>query len=237
MQVQATSSIPPATATMRPGRRLVHGERQPERRRAQRRRDVEQPGRGARGFEQQPDSQHAGAFQRQQQLRHVRDRHQHRLFRRQRAAATGFIPGARTSPTNGVTITACYAQVDFANCSDAGVFQLTTTLTVAAEPLSITIGTDRKIVVGDLTYQQRFVVTASDIAGRPRPTSTSRLDRSAVLLQGPVRVQRRRVGQLVHGRNHLRDDSPAADRLRERGHRAHRLLPAGQGHQRERQDG
>lgn len=83
-------------------------------------------------------------------------------------AATGFIPSARTSPTNGVTITACYAKVDFAACSDAGVTQVTTTLTVASQPLSITIGTDRKIVVNDLTYAQRFVVTASDIAGRPK---------------------------------------------------------------------
>ena len=84
------------------------------------------------------------------------------------AAATGFVPGSRTSPTNGVTITACYANVDFAACGDAGVSEITTTLTVASQPLSITIGTDRKIVINDLTYSQRFVVTASDIAGRPK---------------------------------------------------------------------
>lgn len=83
-------------------------------------------------------------------------------------AVTGFIPSARTSPTNGVIITACYANDDFAKCGDAGVTAITTTLTVASEPLSITIGTDRKIVIGDLTYEQRFVVTASDIAGRPK---------------------------------------------------------------------
>ncbi len=83
-------------------------------------------------------------------------------------ATTGFIPGTRTSPTNGVTITACYANVDFVACGDAGVTQITTTLTVASEPLSITIGTDRKIVIDDLTYLQRFVVTATDIAGRPK---------------------------------------------------------------------
>lgn len=85
-------------------------------------------------------------------------------------AATGFIPGSRTSPTNGVTITACFANVDFASCSDPGVKQTTTTLTIAADSLSITIGTDLKIAVGPsgLTYLQRFVVTASDIAGRPK---------------------------------------------------------------------
>lgn len=83
-------------------------------------------------------------------------------------AVTGFLPGTRTSPTNGVVITACYGNNDFATCGSPGVTAITTTLTVASEPLSITIGTDRKIVIDDLTYQQRFVVTASDIAGRPK---------------------------------------------------------------------
>ena len=83
-------------------------------------------------------------------------------------AITGFIPGARPSPANGVTITACYSRVDFASCGEPGVTSITTTLTVAADPLSITIGTDGKIVVGDLTYIQRFVVMAVDIAGRAK---------------------------------------------------------------------
>lgn len=83
-------------------------------------------------------------------------------------AVTSFIPGARTSPKDGVTITACYSKVDFAKCTDAGVQSITTSLTIAADPLSITIGTDNLIIVGDLTYAQRFVVTAVDIAGRAK---------------------------------------------------------------------
>lgn len=83
-------------------------------------------------------------------------------------AITGFIPGSRTSPANGVTITACYSRVDFSSCAESGVTTITTTLTVAADPLSITIGTDGKIVIGDLTYIQRFVVLAVDIAGRAK---------------------------------------------------------------------
>ncbi len=83
-------------------------------------------------------------------------------------AITGFIPGSRPSPAKGVTLTACYSRVDFANCNESGVTVLTTTLTVASDPLSITIGTDGKIVVSDLTYIQRFVVLAVDIAGRAK---------------------------------------------------------------------
>lgn len=80
-------------------------------------------------------------------------------------ALTSFIPGNRTSPALGVTITACYEKVDFTTC---GSNSTTKTLTIAADPLSITIGTDRTIVIGDLTYLQRFVVTAVDISGRPK---------------------------------------------------------------------
>ncbi len=80
-------------------------------------------------------------------------------------AVTGFIPAGRTSPALGVVITACYEKVDFAAC---GTNATTKALTIAADPLSISIGTDNKIVIGDLTYTQRFVVTAVDIAGRAK---------------------------------------------------------------------
>ena len=83
-------------------------------------------------------------------------------------ALTSFIPGTRTSPTEGVVVTVCYARTDFATCPAAGVASMTTTLTIASSPLSITIGTDLTIVISDLTYKQRFVVTAVDIAGRPK---------------------------------------------------------------------
>ncbi len=83
-------------------------------------------------------------------------------------ALTSFIPGTRTSPKDGVVVTVCYARTDFLTCPVAGVASMTTTLTIASSPLSITIGTDLTIVVSDLTYKQRFVVTAVDIAGRPK---------------------------------------------------------------------
>lgn len=80
-------------------------------------------------------------------------------------ALTSFIPGNRTSPALGVTITACYEKVDFTTC---GSNSTTKTLTIAADPLSITIGTNNEIIVNELTYTQRFVVTAVDISGRPK---------------------------------------------------------------------
>lgn len=82
-------------------------------------------------------------------------------------AISSFVPGSRTSPKDGVTITACYEKTDFTTC---GANQTTKTLTVAADPLSITIGTDNKLSEGEqkLTYKQRFIVTTVDIAGRPK---------------------------------------------------------------------
>jgi hypothetical protein len=83
-------------------------------------------------------------------------------------AVTSFVPAAGTSPTDGVKITACYARVDFTSCGDAGVTTIGSSLTIASSPLSITIGSDLTIVESTLTYKQRFVVTAVDIAGRPK---------------------------------------------------------------------
>lgn len=80
-------------------------------------------------------------------------------------ALSSFIPGSRTSPALGVTITACYEKNDFSTC---GTNSTTKALTIAADPLSITIGTNNVIIVNELTYVQRFVVTAVDIAGRPK---------------------------------------------------------------------
>ena len=80
-------------------------------------------------------------------------------------ALSSFIPGSRTSPALGVTITACYEKIDFTTC---GSNSTTKALTIAADPLSITIGTNNEIIVNELTYTQRFVVTAVDIAGRPK---------------------------------------------------------------------
>jgi hypothetical protein len=83
-------------------------------------------------------------------------------------ASTAYIPADRASPTNGVTIRACYALVDFpANtCPNA----TTATITVVADPLSVSIGSNNLIIPGpgNLTYRRQFVVLVVDASGRAK---------------------------------------------------------------------
>lgn len=91
-------------------------------------------------------------------------------------ASTNYVPGAVSSPTNGVTISACWKTSDFAasdtaaNCAAAGGQLLTTTLTIVSNPVSITIGTDNKISTGasGLTYVKKYAVLVVDSAGNPK---------------------------------------------------------------------
>jgi hypothetical protein len=85
-------------------------------------------------------------------------------------ATTAYIPGARSSPTNGVTLRACYSNVDFAACTPAFPTSTGTTITVAAEPLSVSIGSNNVIVSGpnNLTYKREFVVLVVDASGRAK---------------------------------------------------------------------
>jgi hypothetical protein len=78
-------------------------------------------------------------------------------------ATTAYIPGTRSSPTNGVTIRACYDTVDFA--ASACPNSATTTITIASDPLSVTIGSNAEIIVGTLTYKRQFVVLVVDASG------------------------------------------------------------------------
>lgn len=78
---------------------------------------------------------------------------------------TAYVPGTRSSPTDGVTIRACYGTSDtdpnLLNCATNAV----ESLTVTSEPLSVTIGTNAQIIVDTLTYTKQFVVTVVDSAG------------------------------------------------------------------------
>lgn len=84
-------------------------------------------------------------------------------------ATSAYIPGSRGSPTDGVTIRACYDAVDFAVCDPAK--SVTTTLTVAADPVSITIGTNNLIEEGasGITYVKRYIVQVVDSSGVAKP--------------------------------------------------------------------
>ena len=92
------------------------------------------------------------------------------------SASTTYAPGATSSPTNGVTIQACWKTTDFAgtdtaaNCTAAGGQLLTTTLTIVSNPVSISIGTNNLIEIGasGLTYVKKYAVLVVDAAGNPK---------------------------------------------------------------------
>jgi hypothetical protein len=91
-------------------------------------------------------------------------------------ASSTYAPGAVSSPTNGVTVQACWKKTDFAptdtaaNCSAAGGELLTSTLTIVSNPVSISIGTDNTITTGSsgLTYVKKFAILVVDSSGSPR---------------------------------------------------------------------
>lgn len=82
---------------------------------------------------------------------------------------TSYVPAQRSSPTNGVTIRACYGVSD----TDPNLINCTTnatkTLTVTSEPLNVTIGTNALIVVDTLTYTKQFNISVVDSSGAAKP--------------------------------------------------------------------
>jgi hypothetical protein len=84
-------------------------------------------------------------------------------------ATTAYVPGTRSSPTNGVIVKACYSTDDFAAGTCPNSVQ--TTLTVVSEALAVTIGTDNTISTGTggLTYVKKFVVLVVDSSGQAKP--------------------------------------------------------------------
>ena len=82
-------------------------------------------------------------------------------------ATTAYVPGVRSSPTNGVTVRVCYGVKD-ADLVGCPTYKLVT-LTVTAEPLGVSIGTNEQIIVNTLTYVKQFVITVSDSSGAAMP--------------------------------------------------------------------
>ncbi len=76
-----------------------------------------------------------------------------------------YISGQNPSPTNGVTVNACYSATDFASTTDCPA-KVSATLTVAGQALAISIGDDNLLQKGTGTYIKRFAVTVADSAGR-----------------------------------------------------------------------
>lgn len=86
---------------------------------------------------------------------------------------SAYVPGSRSSPTDGVIVRACYAKTDAELgtasaplCPNAEAF---TKLTVTSEPLGVSIGTNELIIVNELTYAKKFIVSVVDAAGVAKP--------------------------------------------------------------------
>ena len=80
-----------------------------------------------------------------------------------------FTPGQISSPTNGITVRACWATTDFDvnTCPNP----ITSTLTVTSEALSVSIHTDNLLVkTSNLTYIKKYVVLVVDAPARPSRT-------------------------------------------------------------------
>ncbi|WP_048439711.1 Ig-like domain-containing protein [Caenimonas sp. SL110] len=86
-------------------------------------------------------------------------------------ATAAFIPGSTGSPTDGITITACYDDKDFVAPGCGPRPPVTARLTIAAQALAVSIGNDNLLTKGDGTYIKQFVVTVADAAGRAVPNA------------------------------------------------------------------
>lgn len=88
-------------------------------------------------------------------------------------AVADYIAGTRSSPTDGVVIRACYGATDADIANGACPNSVTRTLTVASQPLSITLGDNNELQKGanNLTYIKRFDVAVADAAGNAVPNA------------------------------------------------------------------
>lgn len=81
------------------------------------------------------------------------------------SVTTQYISGQNSSPTNGVTVRACYKASDFTSATDCPRF-VEVNLTVAGQALALSIGDDNLLSSSNGTYIKRFAVTVADSAGR-----------------------------------------------------------------------
>jgi hypothetical protein len=84
-------------------------------------------------------------------------------------ALSAYIPGTRVSPTNGVTIRACYGPDDASIAASACPNSVMQTLTVGGQAVSVALGFNNTLTRGSgaLTYIQNFVALVTDSNGNP----------------------------------------------------------------------
>jgi len=82
-------------------------------------------------------------------------------------AVADYIAGTRSSPTDGVVIRACYGNTDAEIANGVCLNSKTATMTVASQPLSVTLGDNNELAKGanNLTYIKKFDVAVADAAG------------------------------------------------------------------------
>lgn len=83
-------------------------------------------------------------------------------------AISEYIAGDVSSSTGGVEIKACFGESDLDVADGACVNSKTASLTVASQPVSITLGDNTELSKGgnNLTYIKKFDIAVSDSAGR-----------------------------------------------------------------------
>lgn len=81
-------------------------------------------------------------------------------------ASANYVPGTRSSPTNGVQVRICYSLVDFTSSTDCPA-AATANLTVAGSPLSITIGENNELAkgLGNISYIRKHLIQVADSSG------------------------------------------------------------------------
>lgn len=88
-------------------------------------------------------------------------------------AIADYIAGTRSSPTDGVVVRACYGPDDASIAGGLCPSSVQETLTVASQPLSITLGDNNLLTkgAGSLTYIKQFDVAVADSAGNAVPNA------------------------------------------------------------------
>ena len=88
-------------------------------------------------------------------------------------AFSEYVAGTRSSPTDGVQVRVCYGLTDAEIANGACPNFRIATMTVASQPLSITLGDNNELVKGanNLTYIKKFDIAVADAAGNAVPNA------------------------------------------------------------------